>query len=128
MKPTIVSQNGSIRVIGVGRCERDHPRTTLPLNCRANASASAADRNSTTTSLSSRLPVEVSFRAHSRSRNQRRTSSMRLETCPAAILISTAGIFRYSGAANVPGEFLLPVNHLLRELFSPRSFSVENHD
>lgn len=72
--------------------------TKLPLKCRANSAASSADINSTQTTRSSLLPVEVSLWWQPRSNSHRRTSSMRSGTWAEEILISTAAMGKFLGA------------------------------
>lgn len=79
-------------VVGSRRLAIAYFTTKFPRKWRVNSAASAREMNSTTTTRSSRLPVEVSRCVQPRSRNHRRTSSMRPTICAEAILISTVGM------------------------------------
>jgi hypothetical protein len=95
----------------------DHSGTKLPPKCRANSAASVPDMNSTSTTLSSLLPVEVSLCAYPRSRNHRRTSSIRATTWAEGILISTVGT----------DSFHLWCQHLMCALVARRSYLANDH-
>jgi hypothetical protein len=70
--------------------------TKLPLKCRAKSAASSADINSTQTTRSSLLPVEVSLWWQARSNSPH--SSMRSGTWAEEILTSTAAMGKVLGA------------------------------